>query len=167
MLFCSFTMVFVFGIWQVPWSVEKYSLRQFWRRLWFLNMTWAFAVSINYFRREKLVCILVVRVEYDRFNRVCIRKTGRSGLPKQSPRGWQFFYMGARPPCHPRWRRRWPCELRRLILDTIENAYAATAHPPNHVRVSKTIRPTFLEYPPEICLFTMQLLLLYDDGNST
>ena len=36
---------------------------------------------------EKLVRFMVVRVEYDRSNRVCIYEGQVTGLPMQSPRG--------------------------------------------------------------------------------
>jgi len=52
-------------------------------------------------------------------------------------------------------------------IDYIENAYAATAHTPSHVTreygVKINLGPTFLECPSAICLFTIQLLLGYND----
>ena len=55
-------------------------------------------------RREKLVRFMVVRVEYDRSNRICIQ--GHVvGLPMQPPRG-EFFCRGQAPRPSPRCRRR-------------------------------------------------------------
>ena len=49
---------------------------------------------------EKLVRFMVVRVEYDRSNRVCIRRTGNR--PSYAvAQGGQFFYRGAGPLCPP------------------------------------------------------------------
>ena len=43
---------------------------------------------------------MVVRVEYDRSNRVCIRRTGNR--PSYAvAQGGQFFYRGAGPLCPP------------------------------------------------------------------
>ena len=47
-------------------------------------------------RPEKLVRFVVVRVEYDRFNRVCIRRTGNRTSHAVAQRG-QFFYRGQAP----------------------------------------------------------------------
>ena len=47
-------------------------------------------------RPEKLVRFVVVRVDYDRFNRVCIRRTGNRTSHAVAQRG-QFFYRGQAP----------------------------------------------------------------------
>jgi len=73
MLFCSFSVVFVFG--RFSWSVEKnlgigcgYDLS--------FGDEYKLFKSSNPVCRGKFVRFMVVRFEYDRSNRVCIRTTG-------------------------------------------------------------------------------------------
>ena len=65
-------------------------------------------------RPEKLVRFITVRVEYNRFNWVCIRRTGNRPsqfpcTPARSRLGGGSFFVGGRPlfPPPSRWHRGW------------------------------------------------------------
>jgi len=55
---------------------------------------------------KKLVRFIVVRVEYDSSNRVCIRRTG--SMPSHAVTQGAIFLPGGRPSASPHWRRRCP-----------------------------------------------------------
>ena len=108
MRFCSLTVVFVGSYLAGFLDCWKYSLRQFWGGLWFLNyMTWALAMSINFL---KFKSGLSNRREKSSSLHGCSRRIGlrpfqhgmhmkyRNRPSHALTQVVQFFYIGYAPP---------------------------------------------------------------------